>query len=190
MRSCSIVVGTLVLALVFTGCASSPPSSAAAPPVHVVVTADEDVRLMVNADKLKRVTEEALRKYASNAGEATVTIHFKSLAVVSEVTPGVAIMPSTPNQGTPVAIASSEPWNEPSRPTVGGSSTGFTPTRTRTERPVVKGWYTITDPSGTVLEQKSIAIPPNYRDGYSDRLNAQRDLAADVAKRVAALRRR
>lgn len=182
----STVIATLVFVLILAACAST---SSTAPPVTVVVNADEEVRLMVNTEKIKEVTEEALRKYASNAGEATVTIHFNSLGVASELTPGLAIE-SMPNPGTPVVIASSQPWNEPSQPTVGGSSTAFTPTRTRTERPVVKGTYTITDASGAVLEQKSIAIPPNYRDGYTDRMDAQRALAADVAKRVAALRTR
>ncbi|MEK6375603.1 MAG: hypothetical protein AABO58_23235 [Acidobacteriota bacterium] len=178
---------TVLLAVILAACATSPPSTA--PPVHVVVSADEDVRLMVNTEKLKEVTEAALRKYASEAGEATVTIRFNSLGVAKELTPGLTIM-SMPYPGQNVPIVSSQPWNEPSQPTVGARNTVFMPTRTRTEHPVVKGTYTITDASGTVLEQKSIAIPPDDRDGYSDRMDAQRALAADVAKRVAALRKR
>lgn len=181
MHSRAVVFGIAVL---LAACATAPPS--AAPPVRVFVSADEDVRLMVNTEKIKEVTDAALRKYASRAGEATVDIHFSSLGAVKELTPVLAIM-SMPNPGHAVAIASAEPWNEPSQPTVGANNTDFISTRALTIQPVVRGTYTITGAGGTVLEQRSIAIPPDWRDGYSGRLDAQRDLAKDVAKRVAAV---
>ena len=184
MRFHAVVLGIMFL---LAACASAPPS--AAPPVRVVVSADEDVSAMVNTEKIKEVTNAALRKYASHAGEATVAIHFDNIGTVTELSPQLSIM-SMPNPGTPVAIASSEPWNEPSQPMVGANNTDFIPTRVLTIHPVVKGTYTITDPSGRILEQRSIAIPSDWRDGYSNRMDAQRNLAKDVAKRVAALSRR
>ncbi|MEK6375602.1 MAG: hypothetical protein AABO58_23230 [Acidobacteriota bacterium] len=152
----------------------------------MIVSADESVRRLVDADEVKEVTEVALRKYAAHAGEATVTIHFDSFVVANEPTPGVLVM-SHPWAGQSVPIVSAEPWNEPGRPMVGARNTSFIPTRGTTRRAVVRGTYTITDARGVVLEQKQITIPPNYDAGFFDRME-QRAAATQVAKRVAALR--
>lgn len=177
MRSRAIVIGTGILALILAACATSSPSTASS--VHVVVSADDSVSRMVNTENIKALTEAALRVYAANAGEATLTISFTSLGVDDGTMPVM----SRSTQDHRVPNASSNPPGEPSHPMLDGG----TPRSIAAPRSVVKGTYTIADANGTILERKSIAILPDYRNAQTFRVDAHRELGRDVAKRVAAL---
>jgi hypothetical protein len=183
MRSGAVVIGIGTVALVLAACASSPSSSTStAPPVQVIASADDSVSRMVNTANIKEATKEALRAYAANAGEATVTISFTSFGVVRGVMPEVAVMThSTPGYAVP--IVSAQPSQEFSQPLVGGRST----TRIAAPQSLVNGTYTITGANGTLLERRSIAILPDYRNGRTFRVRAHHERGRDVAKRVAAL---
>jgi hypothetical protein len=175
--------------LLLSACVSAPPALGPLPPVGVVFSADPAVRHYVRTTKLTEITNQALRKYASSAGPATVTVRFTSLAAMPDPNSQIDVR-SYPEQVVTqpsVVIVSAEPWNEGVRQRERTYMPGPAP-GLRSWRQAVKGRYVIADASGKVLEEKPLYIGLDYHDGPGDRvLGEERQTAEYLAKRVAKL---
>ena len=194
MRARIIVIGIAAVPLLLAACASTQSAAAVAPPVKVIVTADDAVKNMINRAKLEEVTEAALAKYASHAGAATLTIHFtafghyaqgmdvRSIADVADMSPV--------SNGHTVPSLSMNPWSEGVTPTVGsGGHVNFTGPNPHFSAQLVTGTYTITDANGVVRERKPFAVSPDDGPSYYY-LDALRVAGEQLARRVAKVMRR
>jgi hypothetical protein len=173
-----------VVFLVLAACASAPLQPLApAPPVKVIVSAEPTLHKLIDVDKITAQTELALRRYASSAAPATVTVHFTGTTLMN-----VGRMVSAEIHGSPepvtftssVPILSPTPWGDGFQPVV---STYTVPASTWVSGLdlVVEGTYSITDANGVTLEEDTVVIQP----GFDQPL-----LAKMMAKRVAKLARK
>lgn len=166
-----------VVVLILAGCvATARAPLPAQPPVHVVITAAPSLVNFIDVAKATAQTEWALRRYASAAAPATVTVNldgatWNGAAENAAGTMQGGAVPAT--YVSPAGVVSLTGWPE-----------GFIPTTfNRPERkPVVgpelrvHGTYTITDENGATLDEGPLYVSTGHN---------QQALARFIATRVA-----
>jgi hypothetical protein len=170
-----------VVVLILAGCATTSTGPLPAqPPVKVVITVAPSLANVIDVAKAIAQTELALRRYASAAAPATVTVHLDEVTSVSG-----AAMTGPAMQGGPVPASFVSPEGVVS---LTGWPEGFIPTtytmpgRTQVVGSdlKVRGTYTITDENGVTLDGGPVLAPTGKN---------QQALARLIAMRVARLAR-
>ncbi len=170
-----------VAVLILSGCAiTSRGPLPAPPPVKVVIIAAPSLAKVIDVAKTTAQTEWALRRYASAAAPATVTVHLDGLTLTNGAAMTGVAMHGGAVPATYVSrdgVFSLTGWPEGFIPTTYSMPEGM---RVDGSELAVSGTYTITDESGAMLGEWPLFAPTGKN---------QEALARLIAVRVAQLAR-